>query len=733
MRKLNGISPGQGSTTTKASDRSYDELEVGADNSSRCLHNEVDVMKVLGGDRKLKDVLKHTLDSEENARACLQSLMSAMKFDKKQNNPHLIKLESFKTIVKLCHRDVFEEASASDYNPLQQAVRLLDQEALNFELLYNVIQTLVERCPAAIFFKPSINGTTTTIFRLLKELKQSNKAPNKDWIQRTGELLKERCIGYRTERVDPKTNEVKLYDMWAEKRDLMYWDAKSGQSFPSTHVKYEMRLQYADMGTEKQFCLNLVGETQVLDEVYIEKIKDQAGMRFESVLDFVKLPYWKPDKTDLAQPKREAPGNSGAAESSEIKPNPYISIFDWLYTECGVKKIFTVDVIDDGSEPHSNAAIRRCLRGADSEGKQLRDFKVEVWKWKKFDVCSDTVFYAAPAAREVHLYSHGNTANSDDEQDCRNLENQFKKNVVKHCKKLQEKEIQYRIQGVGSRKKDNENAAGMRSLVTTSSQVANKQKMAKLYIARLDDSPESRTRENQNFTIASCVKALKWAIAMEVDIISMSWTYERSQTTVDTDKKEFEQLIHTIAKENKAILFGSLPDMGPNTELHRFVPVGMDGVIKISSATLSGAVSAENTHTKSNFILPGEGYESLTTGEKLRGSSFATAYAAGLAAMVLYTLKAYHSMLKDDQDAEDAEKALAIGSKGDGMRMIFRILAQKGPEDNNETGLFVRPFLTFGDSFMSNTEGQKLSLRKVVADIVPTSVKRAAYDTVLSP
>jgi hypothetical protein len=218
---------------------------------------------------------------------------------------------------------------------------------------------------------------------------------------------------------------------------------------------------------------------------------------------------------------------------------------------------------------------------------------------------------------------------------------------------------------------------------------------------------------------------------MEVDVISMSWTYERHTDATDIHKQAFQHLVEKIVNENKAILFGSLPDMGPNHELHRFVPVGMRGVIKISSATLSGDVSAENVHTNSDFLLPGEGYQD-SKGKTLRGSSFATAYAAGLAALVLYTLKAY-AVLRHDVDADDADKALTIGSKGEGMQTIFRILAQKGPNDKREMGLFVRPSLTFGNTFRDSSEGEKQDLRTIVADMVPTSVKRATYDAAVPP
>lgn len=123
-------------------------------------------------------------------------------------------------------------------------------------------------------------------------------------------------------------------------------------------------------------------------------------MRFETVLDFVKLPYWKPEKATSAEgAARDLNGTQTMTKDVRSNIDPYEDIFEWL-KERGIEKIFTVEVDDEGPEPHTNAAIR----------KSLKDFKVETWKWKKFDICSETVATAAPNAREVHLYSHGNTS-----------------------------------------------------------------------------------------------------------------------------------------------------------------------------------------------------------------------------------------------------------------------------------------------------------------------------------
>lgn len=47
---------------------------------------------------------------------------------------------------------------------------------------------------------------------------------------------------------------------------------------------------------EQHFRLNLIGESAILNKKYITTMREKSGMRFEAVLDFVKLPYWRPGK-----------------------------------------------------------------------------------------------------------------------------------------------------------------------------------------------------------------------------------------------------------------------------------------------------------------------------------------------------------------------------------------------------------------------------------------------------
>ncbi|KAG5745481.1 hypothetical protein H9Q70_011824 [Fusarium xylarioides] len=186
-------------------------------------------------------------------------------------------------------------------------------------------------------------------------------------------------------------------------------------------------------------------------------------MQFESVLEFVKLPYWKPQSRKEKQSTSlgdgcQSPHTSKATlmnlrdgESSPRDNGPYRHIFRLLW-ESGVHKIFTIEIDDDGEEPHTNAAIRDALRGTSDNDTDERDFDIEVWKWMKFDICSETIFKAAPRVKELHLYSSANTAvlrgwasesglpklqdlerfavdvfptNEDDEQDCTDYKGEF--------------------------------------------------------------------------------------------------------------------------------------------------------------------------------------------------------------------------------------------------------------------------------------------------------------------
>jgi len=117
-------------------------------------------------------------------------------------------------------------------------------------------------------------------------------------------------------------------------------------------------------------------------------------LKYEEILRYVRLPKLP------AQPRNGSPTGSGQGRSTGMMGEPEISkLFNWLKNH-KVKKILKVVVEDRAGVPHSDQVIENCLK----------NFDVEIWDWRKLDLCSYTILAAAPKVRELHLYSSGNRA-----------------------------------------------------------------------------------------------------------------------------------------------------------------------------------------------------------------------------------------------------------------------------------------------------------------------------------
>ncbi|KAK7402652.1 hypothetical protein QQX98_011598 [Neonectria punicea] len=819
-QKINGTKDPNGDQLNR--DKSTDKAQgkdITPQDGTYCLHDMIDVDGLLAGDRRLREVLKagnQALPKQhgQTQPPCLQSLLISDRFTRDQDpNSQLIELKGFKVLLQLCPDEIFTNALPIGHSPLQMAVQLYNNQSVDCDLLFSVIQALVDRNPRSIFFKSGEGKDARTAYRLLKELGEPPSEQHSKSRKRAEELLKITCIGARRKLYDEKMKVWRHDYMLEEKRDFLYWNAK----------------------LERRFYLNLAGESVMLDHTYIDAMIDQSGMRFEPVLDFVKLPYWKPEdvkprlKLLFQSPAHGMPTKSNRQLTGEseadamIESDPYKGVFRWLW-DSGVRKIYTVEVDDDGPEPHTNAAIREAFRGRDPETAPTRDFKIDVWKWKKFDICSETIVTAAPTVKEVHLFSHGNTAvlrgwasklglpklleletlrieifpkNENDEKDCRAYEEKFKQSLARKCPRLTLENIEIFNHGplveltcVEDETRDTEGCdqhtdleaipkskewikqldnfkdfmlnlglsnkpsvkvalldngcklttlhgkqtgrsfsrdnkeyfvGGCEHGTLLASCIREVCPMAELYIARLDDS---RVSENQKFTIASCYEALQWALDMEADIISMSWTFERKGGANDDHEKRFIDLITTAVASNKVIFFGALPDKGPTVDTHNFVPVGVKNVIRIGSATIHGDTSQDNLHAEPDFLLPGEELE-FQPGKHVRGSSYATAYAAGLAAMVLYCLRAY-DLLNEDVGDDRLAKALASAKTTEGMTVIFRSLSQTNHNKRSDRGAFVKPYITFGQDFNSGASEATI-LSRIIDEVLPPSFLRRAH------
>lgn len=155
----------------------------------------------------------------------------------------------------------------------------------------------------------------------------------------------------------------------------------------------------------------------------------------------------------------------------------------------------------------------------------------------------------------------------------------------------------------------------------------------------------------------------------------MSWTFEHKDGDEDSDKGEFAKLIAVAMASNK-LLFGALSDKF--IETHPVAPAGLPGVIKIGSATICGEVSRDLTHVHPDFILPGEEIDG-SPGQKAKGSSLATAFAAGLVAVVLYCLKLQCALVPDDKQRA---KALRVARTPSGSKKIVNALGGRKNDDD---------------------------------------------------
>jgi hypothetical protein len=137
-------------------------------------------------------------------------------------------------------------------------------------------------------------------------------------------------------------------------------------------------------------------------------------------------------------------------------------------------------------------------------------------------------------------------------------------------------------------------------------------------------------------------QAILWAIEKKVHIISMSWTIQK---TPDNDA-DFERLSAAIKKAQDAgiLMFGAASDQGFNNAINPY-PAKAPGVICIGAAKWSGHVE-EAAERDADYVFPGGTFTlppSQTNHDKqpqqVSGSSFATALASGLTALILYCVE----------------------------------------------------------------------------------------------
>ena len=205
---------------------------------------------------------------------------------------------------------------------------------------------------------------------------------------------------------------------------------------------------------------------------------------------------------------------------------------------------------------------------------------------------------------------------------------------------------------------------------------------------------------------------------------------------MDDDKEKFIRKIRNITSSvgsKRPILFGSFPDKGPAFDALDYAPAGLPGVIGIASETICGEPSKDNledTQRNPKFFLPGKELE-ISAGYLASGSSFSTAYASGLAALVLYCLRA-HKDLEDDDLDDERRKRLKTAETSDGMTKICRSFTQN-PADNSyqnnnyQKSPFVRPYTILGNkNFELLDHVKRNTMQDIATQLLPINQQRSS-------
>lgn len=131
--------------------------------------------------------------------------------------------------------------------------------------------------------------------------------------------------------------------------------------------------------------------SKTISEDRIEEGLDH--LKFEDILQYVALPSLHLEKKPATTKLRKTSRSDGKGRSDMV------FLFNFLRHK-KVQRIIRV-IVDDMVEPaHSDEAIEAALAG----------FKVEIWDWRKLDLCTETILAAAFDAEEVCLYWSGNNA-----------------------------------------------------------------------------------------------------------------------------------------------------------------------------------------------------------------------------------------------------------------------------------------------------------------------------------
>ncbi|KAI1824956.1 hypothetical protein F4861DRAFT_538412 [Xylaria intraflava] len=148
-------------------------------------------------------------------------------------------------------------------------------------------------------------------------------------------------------------------------------------------------------GGERHIDFDLAGlRSPSVSNAFLKRLA--RHLRFESILKYVALPKLELEDY-IADAEEHNQDNSQQVASQRV--TDLRAVFQWLRNN-NVKRILKVTVVDYGSPCHSDAIIEEALK----------DFQVEIWDWKKVNMCTDVISNSTSMARHVSLYSSCNNA-----------------------------------------------------------------------------------------------------------------------------------------------------------------------------------------------------------------------------------------------------------------------------------------------------------------------------------
>lgn len=232
----------------------------------------------------------------------------------------------------------------------------------------------------------------------------------------------------------------------------------------------------------------------------------------------------------------------------------------------------------------------------------------------------------------------------------------------------------------------------------------------------------------------------------QFDIISMSWSVQRNNNEGVSNESDLTRLVAALKKASnderdkkgkkkgkEILLFCSAADLGQSNLKNTHYPFNCEEIPKMFKI---GAAKADGTKyswtgNQVDFILPGEEVRmrekdmaGLDQDTILRtGSSVATALAAGLAAMIIHSVKqgaVYHACKGHLGLTEKSVRAIKTYKA---MKSAFDIIRKDGDKETKDQRLAIETFFTnpgkeLGKTSSSSKEEKWVKVAALARDLI---------------